>query len=362
MLLVSIPAFHIPTAALPGKVIAFGVLVLVLLSAACKSCPAQNAPPFDRSPSLEAARSLDASPDDLAELKPIESLIAQDDFARAERPLRQYLAEYPGSWRAHYDLGYLLFRIRGGAVPLADRIKESIAELSRSLQLNLKNAQAHKILGLDLTMIQRNDLAQVEYQEAVRLEPQSAENHYFLGRNFMARSDDLNARRELEAAIRLDPAYTKAYENLGVTLDRLGDQKGAVSALKKAIELDKLQPAASEMPYLDLARVYHEANDLENARALALQALDRNPRSCDALIELAEIYRDQRRWPDALDALQKSIALDPDTARPYYLLGLTYRVQGRNTEAQKAFDEFSKRHDAAHHIRDPQLPEPPPHP
>ena len=60
-------------------------------------------------------------------------------------------------------------------------------ELSRSLQLNDKDAQAHKILGLVCTFVGRYDLAEVELRSAAQLEPKSPEIHYFLGRVYYTR-------------------------------------------------------------------------------------------------------------------------------------------------------------------------------
>jgi hypothetical protein len=53
-------------------------------------------------------------------------------------------------------MGYVLFRMRGGKLSLAEAIRESIQELSRSLVLNINNSDAHKIL------------AETEFKEAER--------------------------------------------------------------------------------------------------------------------------------------------------------------------------------------------------
>lgn len=280
--------------------------------------------------------------DDLAQLEAIESKIREAKFLEVEAPLRQYLTVHPDSWRGHYDLGYMLFRVRGGTTPLADRIKESIQELSKSLQLNLNDAEAHKILGLDLTMIQRDDLAGTEFEQAVRLDPGSAEMHYFLGRHFMALSDFSQAKTELEMAIQLDAGYMKAYDNLGITMDRLGNHPEALEDYQKALQLDEKQKLPSELPYLDLARFYHAQNNLEGALAYSRKALAVNAQSDQAFFELARIYRDTSKWSDAVDVLQKAIAINPYVAQYYYLLGRTYRSLGKLDESKRAFDNYEK--------------------
>jgi tetratricopeptide (TPR) repeat protein len=281
-------------------------------------------------------------PDDVPRIQDIEINIRGARYLEVEPILRQYLADHPLSWRAHYDLGYVLFRMRGGTLPLADAIKESIKELSRSLELNINNADAHKILALDLTMFQREDLAEVELNQAVRLNPGSAEIHYFLGRHYMGQSNYGLARTELETAIQLDPTYMKAYDNLGITLDLLGDRTAALKNYLKAIELDERQGLPSELPYLDLAKSYHEQNDLAGAASFATKAISKNPRSDLAYFELARIYFDNAQWSEAVEALQKAIAIDQYSMQYYYLLGRTYRNLGKLDESKRAFENYSK--------------------
>jgi tetratricopeptide (TPR) repeat protein len=322
-----------------------GALVLL-----CVSPALLNAAPVQAGARALPDQTVTRAPDDLAQLEAIESKISEARFQEAEVPLRQYLVGHPDSWRAHYDLGYVLFRERGGTTPLADRIKESIQELSKSLQLNLNNAEAHKILGLDLTMIQRDDLAGIEFEQAVRLDPVSAEMHYFLGRHFMALSDFDQAKTELEMAIQLDAAYMKAYDNLGITMERLGNRAEALTDYQKAIQLDEKQKVPSELPYLDLAKFYHAQNNLDNALLYVNKALALNMKSDQALFELARIYREGSKWTDAVNALQKAIAINPYVAQYYFLLGRTYRSLGELDESKRAFDNYEKYRDISEPI------------
>ena len=70
---------------------------------------------------------------------------------RQRSPLRRYLAGQPKSAWAWYALGYSLYGQR--------KIGESIKALAQSLQLDVNNADAHKVLGRDLMIIGRFDAA-----------------------------------------------------------------------------------------------------------------------------------------------------------------------------------------------------------
>ena len=97
----------------------------------------------EQPPARGADRPTQAASEDPPEpLAPLENLIEQGQYQQAIPGLEHYLHDHDSSAKAHYDLGYAFFRTHeiGGAV----------RELSRSLQLNDKDAQAHKILGLGL--------------------------------------------------------------------------------------------------------------------------------------------------------------------------------------------------------------------
>src|SRR6266542_3129512 len=92
-------------------------------------------------------RSEHATPESLRSL---EEKIAASRFQEVAPLLAMYLKDHPASARGHYDLGYVLFRTHN--------VESSVKELSRSLQLDINNAEAHKILGLDCTLVGRYDL------------------------------------------------------------------------------------------------------------------------------------------------------------------------------------------------------------
>ena len=290
----------------------------------------------------QAIETLNLPVDDVSRLDALEGGIRAGRYGEVELPLRAYLVDHSGSWRAHYDLGYVLFRRHDGASPLLESVQESIKELSRSLELNVKNADAHKILALDFTMIRREDLAGVELQQAVRFDPGSAESHYFLGRHYMGESLDEPAKTELDAAIHLDPTYMKAHENLGITLDRMGDAPGALREYLRAIELNEKQANVSELPYLDLAKFYQERNKADLGIVYAEKALETNPKSGDALYELALLYRERKEWSAAANSLERAIVLNPREPQYYFLLGRTYATLGRKRESDEAFAKYLK--------------------
>ncbi len=272
--------------------------------------------------------------EDAAQLRAFEGHILEGKYVEVLPFLRQYLKNNPRSWQAHYDLGYVLFRTHD--------IRGSIDELARSLELNVNNAQAHKILGLDFMIVEKNDLAKVELQQAVLLKPGSAEMHYFLGRNFMSQSNFSEAKRELEAAVRIDPQFAKAYDNLAVTLDSLGDKDRALQTFRFAIDLSEKQELHSEWPYLDLARFYRAQHEEDLALSCVRKSLVKNPRAPQAYFELAKIHRDREEWGNAAKSVEKAIAIDSYSAEFYYFASQVYQRLGRLEESRRALDKFQQ--------------------
>jgi len=285
----------------------------------------------------EAARSQPQKPareqtDSL--LNALERKIAESKFEGVQPQLISYVKAHPDSWRGHYDLGYVQFSTHD--------IASSIKELSRSLELNPENAEAHKILGLDCTIIGRYDLAEVELQQAARLMPGSAEIHYFLARAYYTRGVYPLAKTEFETTIRIDPDYTKAYSNLGITLEALGDTEGARLNYLTAVQLSERRKDRSEWPYIYLSAFYNRQRKPSEALSHAREALQLNPKSDSAYFEMAKAYRTQGVLQSAVNAVRNAISINPQMPDYYYVLGLTLRKLGDEKASEEALTKYAQ--------------------
>jgi tetratricopeptide (TPR) repeat protein len=289
--------------------------------------------PLQNSPSAIGTLMLDPT-DDLSRLEQVEAAIAAQKYEEAAPKLEAYLKDHPESWRAHYDLGYVEFRTH--------HIGASVKELSRSLALNLNNAEAHKILALDCNLVGRYDLAETELEEARRLKPGSAEIHYLLGRLYYTKGVYPLAKAEFESAIRLDSSYMKAYNNLGLTLEILGDNAAALKNYTTAAQLDEQQGLRSEWPYVYLSAYFNRQEQPKPALDYARKALELNPKSDLAYFQMAKAYRFQGDWKLAAEAARAAIQINPRTPDFYYVLSLALRKLGRTQESQQAMETFQR--------------------
>ncbi len=272
------------------------------------------------------------SPDDLQALSPLEERIARNEFAEVLPNLTQYVKLHPDSPRGHYDLGYLYFRTH--------QVGDSIRELSRSLQLNVNDAAAHKTLGLACTFVGRYDLAEVELQSAAKLEPQSPEIHYLLGRAYYTRGVYPLAQKEFEAAIRLSPSYMKAYTNLGLVMEIQGRNDQAVENYTTAARLNDEQKLNYPWPDEYLSAYYDRQRDPDRAIEYAQKALAIDPQFDVAYFQMAKAYQYQSKWKECSEAAQKAIAINQRTADYYYVLSVALRRQGQTAESEAALKKF----------------------
>ena len=116
-----------------------------------------------------------------------------ESYAEVEPLLTAYVDERPISSWGWYALGYSRFG--------QQKIGEAIQALAKSLEIDIRNAEAHKILGRSLMVIGRFDAAQLEFEQGIRYKPDSAEMHYNLGKLLSIQDNWEPARKAFEAAL-----------------------------------------------------------------------------------------------------------------------------------------------------------------
>jgi tetratricopeptide (TPR) repeat protein len=272
--------------------------------------------------------------DDPTKISEFEDYIRQSKFQEVEPLLAAYVKERPTSSWGWYALGYVQFAQK--------KIGESIQSLAQSLQLNIRNAEAHKILGRDLMIIGRFDAAQTEFEQGIRYDPTSAELHYDLGKLFSMQDNWESARKEFQEAVRLKPSYLEATDALGFALEALGDDAGAVANYEKAIALNEERHGNFASADVNLSAYYNRTGDPAKGLDYAQKALDLDPKSDRAWFQKARAAELQGRTQDAADALEHAVALNLRSSSYYYVLAGLYRRLGKKTESEEALKAFRR--------------------
>jgi tetratricopeptide (TPR) repeat protein len=277
--------------------------------------------------------------DDLDQIKNFETTIEKDKIDEVEPLVASYLEGHPTSWRAHYIQGYLLFRMR--------KVGDSIRELSKSLELNVADPEAHKILAKDFVIIGQVDYALTELQQAVRLKPESAEIHYSLGEIYSAKDMLPESKSEFMAAIQRDATYAEAYNALGFTEESLDHEAAALEAYKKAIDVADKKGFKYDAPYINLSAYYNRLGNPELALQYAQKAIELDANSDLAYYQMARAYESRHELEKAADALAKAISIMPSSAQYFYVLSQVDRKLGKQKESMEALQTFEKlKHEA----------------
>jgi len=281
-----------------------------------------------------AATAAVAPVDDASRITELEGLIRESRFKEVEPLLAEYVKQRPASSWGWYALGYSLFA--------QQKIGESIKALAKSLELDIRNAEAHKILGRNLMIIGRFDAAQLEFEQALRYKPDSAEAHYNLGKLLSVQDNWEPARKAFEAALRIDPSYIEALDALGFALEALGDDAGAIAKYEKAIELNQTRGGSFSSAHVNLSAYYNRAGDPDKALEYARKAIDLDPKSDRAWFQKGRADERRGSLDAAVDALNQAIALNQRVSSYYYVLATVYRRLGWTDESRKALEVFKR--------------------
>lgn len=136
-------------------------------------------------------------------------------------------------------------------------------------------------------------------------------------------------RSEWEAVLRLDAANAQAHLRLGVLLVEAGDCAAAAPHLKQAISAR--MPSAD--PYLSLAFCAAGRGDRATAANLLRSARSVEPGHPVVEANLGLLAFEDGRLDEAIDALERALASDPDLHAARFTLARALGRQGRRAEA-----------------------------
>jgi tetratricopeptide (TPR) repeat protein len=80
--------------------------------------------------------------------------------------------------------------------------------------------------------------------------------------------------------------------------------------------------------------------DLARIEALLRKAASLDARHAKARVQLGILLSEQRRWREAIQALQAAVALEPDLAQAHFRLAQAYRRTGQGALADRELATF----------------------
>lgn len=132
----------------------------------------------------------------------------------------------------------------------------------------------------------------------------------------------------------------RAAESLekGVQADTAGRVDEAIAAYFQVLSYEP----SNKLAFYNLGQIYRRANELVIAEGYYRQALKVDAAFTPALFGLGFTRLAVADWTAAEDANRRVIRAEPNNAPAHFNLGLALRGQGKETEAQQAFQRANQ--------------------
>ena len=222
---------------------------------------------------------------------------------------------------------------QGVALQQAGRIDEAAALYARVLQEVPRQFDAMHLLGV--IALQRGDLAAAERQiaEALAFKPNDVIALNNLG-TVMLRTQRLDeARAHFERAAKAQPAFVDAQSNLGNVLRQMGRIAESVAPLRRAFAGNPKSAVIADL----LGASLLDTGDHRGAVAVFEACVKARPRDARAWLHLAIASQRADNAKRALEASEKSLAIEPDASAALGARGNALASLGEPAAARDAF-------------------------
>lgn len=200
-------------------------------------------------------------------------------------------ADYPESPAVLALWGDARYRARKDKEHSEHAVSESLASVSRAIELDKNFAFAYKIRGDIYLAEHRNDHALADYQKATELAPKVVEARYCLGIAYEKKEQYEQAIEEYTEALALSPGFAKALTFRGAVYRELDSINQAIEDCNAALEADPTYVMAhfvKAMAYYQADMKQMATNCFKEFIASAPPKLARMARNAQARIMMIE--------------------------------------------------------------------------
>ncbi len=180
--------------------------------------------------------------------------------------------------------------------------------------------------------------------EAEKRDPDNAELQNALGLSYYYKGEYVLAIGAYKKAVELKPDFSEASNNLGATYSAIGQYDNAIASFDLALK--NILYDTPERAWLNKGDAYaarlnskKAKESYEKAISLAMPKAQSRDVVCVTYNRMAQVQILDKRYPDAIRALQSAVKLCPKYSEPYFQLSNTYVRMGKREEAIKACEK-----------------------
>jgi tetratricopeptide (TPR) repeat protein len=149
--------------------------------------------------------------------------------------------------------------------------------------------------------------------------------------------DELAALPLYQRAVELDPNFAMAYARIGTVYGNLGQNQLSEQSREKAFEL-RDRTSEHEKLYI-MEHYYVDSGQLEKGITALELYKQTYPRDSIPYNNLAAVYNQMGQYENALENARLAVQLDPDSASGYSNVGFAYAALNRVDEAKATFNQ-----------------------
>src|SRR5712664_288652 len=259
----------------------------------------------------------------------------QAHFEAALVPLSAALAADPQNMQVRTLLGLSCYG--------AKRFAEAAKYLELPAKSDPTNTELHSVLAQSCLSAKQYSCALAEFRQILEHDPNSAAAHMLSGEALDGLGRTVEAIPEFEAAAEAAPREPNVHFGLGYLYWKQHKYDEAQSAVETERTIDPAH--AQALAYLGDIELKKNAPD--KALPLLQKATQMRNDIRIAYLDIGAILSDQKKYPEALAALQRAEKLDPAQPDAHYRLARLYRAMGNSAAAQREFAKVNDLHEKA---------------
>ena len=273
-------------------------------------------------------RALEIDPDSLYLQRELATVYLQNkEDEKALKLLENLLRKKPDDVR-----GLILY---GGIKQVRKENTAASAAYEKVIELDPQQERVYTLLG-NIYMENGNlERAKAVFDQLIEHFPDSYAGHYYLGRIYAKQNKVKEAEKEFLKTLDLAPDLLEPRFELLKLYKAAGREDEIVKLYQDILKQNPHNIRAA----LELGLFYHERGDQDAAEEIFLDLGRRSRTEFEVLVQVIQIYVDQKKYDEALVALKGMLKAAPESSDIHHVMGIAFYSKNDFDSAVKHFTQ-----------------------